>query len=39
VIDGAAAQAAVAPDPAARQRIVQRGRRIAEMLLATGGQP
>jgi AcrR family transcriptional regulator len=39
VIDGAAAQAAVAPDPAARQRIVRRGRRIAETLLATGGQP
>ena len=38
VIDGAAAQAAVAPDPAARQRIVRRGRRIAEMLLATAGQ-
>jgi AcrR family transcriptional regulator len=39
VIDGAAAQAAVAPDPAARQRIVRRGRRIAEMLLAAAGQP
>lgn len=39
VIDGAAAQAAVAHDPAARQRIVRRGRRIAEMLLATAGQP
>jgi AcrR family transcriptional regulator len=39
VIDGAAAQAAVAPDPAARQLVVRRGRRIAEMLLATGGQP
>jgi AcrR family transcriptional regulator len=39
VIDGAAAQAAVAPDVAARQRIVRRGRRIAEMLLTTAGQP
>jgi AcrR family transcriptional regulator len=39
VIDGAAVQAAVAPDSAARQRIVRRGRRIAEMLLATAGQP
>jgi AcrR family transcriptional regulator len=39
VIDGAAAQAAVAPDPAARRLVVRRGRRIAETLLATGGQP
>jgi AcrR family transcriptional regulator len=35
VIDGAAAQAALAPDPASRQQIVSRGRRVAEMLLAS----
>jgi AcrR family transcriptional regulator len=34
VIDGAAVQAALAPDPASRQRIVRRGRRVAEILLA-----
>jgi AcrR family transcriptional regulator len=39
VIDGAAAQAALVPDPAERRRIVRRGRRIAEMLLTTAGQP
>jgi AcrR family transcriptional regulator len=37
VIDGAAAQAAVASDPAARRRIVRRGRRIAQTLLAAAG--
>jgi AcrR family transcriptional regulator len=35
VIDGAAAQAALAPDPASRQQIVRRGRQVAEMLLAS----
>jgi AcrR family transcriptional regulator len=34
VIDGAAVQAALAPDPASRQRIVRRGRQVAEVLLA-----
>jgi AcrR family transcriptional regulator len=34
VIDGTAVQAALAPDPASRQRIVRRGRRVAEALLA-----
>ena len=34
VIDGAAVQAALAPDPASRQQIVRRGRRVAEALLA-----
>ena len=33
VIDGATVQAALAPDPASRRRIVRRGRRIAEALL------
>jgi AcrR family transcriptional regulator len=35
VIDGAAVQAALAADPASRQRIVRRGRRVAEILLAS----
>ncbi len=35
VIDGAAAAAALAPDRASRQRIVRRGRRVAEILLAS----
>jgi len=39
VIDGATVQAALAADPASRQRIVRRGRRIAEALLTPGGQP
>jgi AcrR family transcriptional regulator len=34
VIDGAAAQAALAPDPASRQQIVRRGRRVAQALLS-----
>jgi AcrR family transcriptional regulator len=34
VIDGAAVQAALAPDAASRQRIVRRARRAAEILLA-----
>jgi AcrR family transcriptional regulator len=38
VVDGAAAQAALAPDPASRQRIVRRGRRVAETLLASAGR-
>ena len=38
VIDGAAVQAALAPDQAARQRVVRRGRRVAEMLLTQGIQ-
>jgi AcrR family transcriptional regulator len=37
VIDGATVQAALAPDPAGRRRIVRRGRRIAEALLTSGG--
>jgi len=39
VIDGAAAQAALAPDAASRRRIVRRGRRAAEVLLASGRRP
>jgi tetratricopeptide (TPR) repeat protein len=39
IIDGATVQAVLAPDPASRQRIVRRGRRIAEALLTPGGQP
>ena len=39
VIDGATVQAALAPDPASRRRIVRRGQRIAEALLTPGGQP
>jgi len=38
VIDGAAVQAALAPDPAGRQRIVRRGRRVAEILLASAAR-
>jgi AcrR family transcriptional regulator len=38
VIDGAAVQAALAPDPASRQRIVRRGRRAAEILLASAAR-
>jgi AcrR family transcriptional regulator len=38
IIDGAAAQAALAPDAASRRRIVRRGRRAAEALLASAGQ-
>lgn len=38
VIDGAAVQAALAPDPASRQRIVRRGRRVAETLLASAAR-
>jgi AcrR family transcriptional regulator len=34
VIDGAAVQAALAPDPASRQQIVRRGRRVAQALLS-----
>ncbi len=39
VIDGATVQAALAPDPASRRRIVRRGRRVAEALLVPGGRP
>ena len=35
IIDGAAVQAALAPDRASRQQIVRRGRRVAEVLLAS----
>jgi AcrR family transcriptional regulator len=38
VIDGAAVQAALAPDPASRQRIMRRGRRVAEILLASAAR-
>ena len=38
VIDGAAVQAALAPDRASRQRIVRRGRRVAEALLASAAR-
>jgi len=38
VIDGATVQAALAPDRASRQRIVRRGRRVAETILAPAGQ-
>ncbi len=38
IIDGAAAHAALAPDAASRRRIVRRGRRAAEALLASAGQ-
>jgi AcrR family transcriptional regulator len=37
VIDGAVVQAALAADPRGRQRIVRRGRRVAEILLASAG--
>ena len=39
VIDGATVQAVLAPDRASRQRIVRRGRRVAEILLAPAGRP
>ena len=39
VIDGAAAQAALAPDSASRQRIVRRARRVTETLLASAARP
>jgi AcrR family transcriptional regulator len=35
VLDGAVVQAALAPDPDRRQRIVRRGRRVAQLLLAS----
>ena len=38
VIDGAAVQAALAPDPASRQQIVRRARRAAEVLLAVAAR-
>ncbi len=38
VIDGAAVQAALAPDPASRQRIVRRGRRVAQALLSSAAR-
>jgi AcrR family transcriptional regulator len=38
VIDGAAAQAALAPDAASRQQIVRRARRAAEVLLAAAAR-
>jgi AcrR family transcriptional regulator len=38
VIDGAAAQAALAPDPASRQQIVRRGRRVAQALLCSAAR-
>lgn len=37
VIDGATVQAALAPDAASRRRVVRRGRRAAEVLLASVG--
>jgi AcrR family transcriptional regulator len=39
VIDGCAAQAALAPDRAAREEIVRRGRRAARVLIASVGRP
>jgi AcrR family transcriptional regulator len=39
VIDGAAVQAALAPDAASRQQIVRRARRAAEVLLAVAARP
>jgi AcrR family transcriptional regulator len=39
VLDGAAAQAALAPDPDRRQQIVRRARRVAETLLASAARP
>jgi AcrR family transcriptional regulator len=39
LIDGCAAQAALAPDPAARQEIVRRGRRAARVLIASAALP
>ena len=39
VLDGAAVQAALAPDRDSRQRIVRRARRVAEALLASAARP
>jgi AcrR family transcriptional regulator len=39
VLDGAAVQAALAPDRDSRQRIVRRARRVAETLLASAERP
>ena len=39
IIDGAAVQAVLAPDRASRQRIVRRGRRAAQVLLASAARP
>ena len=39
IIDGAAVQAALAPDRASRQRIIRRGRRAAQALLASAARP
>jgi hypothetical protein len=38
VIDGCAAQAALAKDQAAREEIVRRGRRAARLLIASAGR-
>jgi AcrR family transcriptional regulator len=38
VIDGAAVQAALAPDPASRRQIVRRGRRVAQALLSSAAR-
>jgi AcrR family transcriptional regulator len=38
VLDGAVVQAALAPDPDRRQRIVRRGRRVAQLLLASAAR-
>jgi AcrR family transcriptional regulator len=38
LIDGAAVQAALAPDPARRQQIVRRGRRVAQALLSSAAR-
>jgi AcrR family transcriptional regulator len=38
IIDGAAVQAALAPDRASRQQVVRRGRRVAEVLLAAAAR-
>lgn len=39
VLDGAAVQAALAPDRDSRQQIVRRARRVAETLLASAARP
>jgi len=39
LIDGCAAQAALAPDRATRQRIIRSGRSAAQVLLAAAGRP
>jgi AcrR family transcriptional regulator len=39
LIDGCAAQAALAPDRARRRQIIRSGRRAAEVLLAEAGRP